>query len=384
MGSFLSIIAVAVVLLVFTFYIDGDIGVVIIAFMTIAPLVSHFFAWYGRKRMSVSFDCDGYVKKGSKLAVKVTVGKTGFFPLGIVEIQLAASEVFDKVDKIYKLSLISGENKSFTVDIDALTGGNGEIGIKSFRSCGFLGFKGFDAAAALPPMKSVGVIPEIPDVKTTSKLFRSIADSVFTSDEEENNDSARLFSVNTNPGYEHREYEQGDPIKRVNWKLSARKDTLMVRLDEAASAVQPIIAVDLFRSAKADISEAVLKEERIITSVFGLVAMLIKNGIAVTFAYYGADGTIIRESVDNPEYPPQLLLKVLAARVESERRIRIDASSACSCIIATTDCSASLNNALSAVEDKDTVSLIGASAREKNETDLRLWYLDGDNNFKMI
>ena len=65
MGSILSILSIIVVLLVFTFYIDGDIGVVIIAFMIFAPLVSAFFAWYGRKRIKVSFDCDGYVRKNN-------------------------------------------------------------------------------------------------------------------------------------------------------------------------------------------------------------------------------------------------------------------------------------------------------------------------------
>ena len=65
MGTILSIISIVVVLLVFTFYIDGEIGVVIIAFMVFAPLVSLFFAWYGRNRVAVTFDCDGYVKRAA-------------------------------------------------------------------------------------------------------------------------------------------------------------------------------------------------------------------------------------------------------------------------------------------------------------------------------
>ena len=120
-------------------------------------------------------------------------------------------------------------NKSFSVEIDANTGGNGQIFVSSVRSCGFLGFVGFNVKSQLPPPKSVGVIPEIPEVKTASKLFRSIADSVMTSDDEEKNDSAQLFSANTTPGYEHREYENGDPLKRVNWKLSAKTGKLIYR-----------------------------------------------------------------------------------------------------------------------------------------------------------
>ena len=35
------------------------------------------------------------------------------------------------------------------------------------------------------------------------------------------------------PGYEHREYVAGDSPRRVNYKLSAKKQKLMVRLDES-------------------------------------------------------------------------------------------------------------------------------------------------------
>lgn len=382
MGSVISILSMAVSLLIFTFFIDGDIGVVVIAFMIFAPLVSAFFAWYGKKRINVTFDCDGYVKKNSKLNVNVLVEKTGFFPLGIVEIELGASEVFAPVEKIYKLSLIKGDRKSFSVEIDAQTGGNGEISIVSVRSCGFLGYIRFKTNCQLPPPKSVGVIIELPDVKPSSKLFRSIADSVMTSDEEDS-DTTMVYSLNTTPGYEHRDYAEGDPLKRVNWKLSAKKGKMMVRLDEAVSSVQPVIVLDLFRSGKASATEAVLVEERIIYSAFALVSMLIKQGIATTFVYYGANGTVVEESVDNPDYPPQLLLKVLASKVERNRRIRVDGTAVCSCVIASTDCSADLNSIISTFEDKESIALIGASANSKNETDCKMWYLDGDDNFKL-
>ncbi len=382
MGSVISILSMAIALLIFTFFIDGDIGVVVIAFMIFAPLVSIFFAWYGRKRINVSFDCDGYVKKNNKLKINILVEKTGFFPLGIVEIELGASEVFAPVEKIYKLSLIKGDQKKFTVEVDAKTGGNGEISIVSVRSCGFLGYTRFKTACQLPPPKSVGVIIEIPDIKPSSKLFRSIADSVMTSDEEDS-DTTMVYSLNTTPGYEHRDYVEGDPLKRVNWKLSAKKGKMMVRLDEAVSSVQPVIALDLFREKKADSEKAVLVEERIIYSTFALISMLIKQGIATTFVYYSANGDIVEESVDNPDYPPQLMLKVLASKVERDRRIRIDGTAVCSCVIASTDCSADLNGIISTFEDKDSVALIGSSANSKNETDCKMWYLDGDNNFKL-
>lgn len=384
MRSIFSALCIAFVLFIFTFYIDGDIGVIIMAFMIFAPLVSFSFAFFGRKRATVSLDCDGYVKKGSTLTVHVTVEKTGFFPLGIIELSFTGSGVFEKPDKIFRLSLISGDKKSFDISYKAKIGGNGEISLLSAKSCGFLGFLKFKLKTEMPEPKSVGVIPEIPDIKPSSKLFRSIADSVMTSDEEENDDTALLYSANTAPGYEHREYVQGDPMKRVNWKLSMKKGTLMVRLDEAVASVQPIIALDLFRREKANAEASLLCEERILCSVFALISMLIKQGIASTFVYYGANGEMVSESIDNPDQPPQLLLRVLAVKVETDKRIKLDVNSACSCVIASTECSEDINDIASRFEDRDSVSLIGAWEKSVNRTEFPMWYLAGDNEFKMV
>ena len=384
MRNIITALAIAFILYIFTFHIDGEIGIILIAFMIFAPLTSLFFAWYGRKRVKISFDCDGYVKKGSKLTVDVTVEKTGFFPLGIVEIKTAGSEVFSGSGKSYKLSILGSEKRKFSYEMNADTGGNGEISVVSARSCGFMGFISFRITTPLPQPKSVGVIPEIPRIKASSGLFRSIADSVLTSDDEENSESAVLFSSNVAPGYEHREYVQGDPMKRVNWKLSAKKNKLMVRLDEAAASVQPLIALDLFRSSKDDPAKAVLNEEQLIVTVFGLLTLLVNQGIPTTFVYYGTEGDAVTESVDTPEYPPQLLLKVLAAKVRTDKRIDLADKSACSCVIASTDCGEEISAMIASFEDKDSLSLIGYGPECRNITDQPMWYLDGDNNFKMV
>lgn len=384
MKKIISPLAVLFLLYIFTFYIDGEIGIILAAFIIFAALVSLFFALYAANRIKVSCSCDGYVQKNNKLTVSVTVEKQGVFPVGIIQIVTDSSEVFRQEKNIYKLSLALEDKKTFTYTVNAHTGGNGEISVTSVYSCGFLGFVKFKIKSQLPSPISVGVIPEIPQVKSSSKLFRSIADSVLTSDDEENNNSAVLFSSNTSAGYEHRDYVQGDPLKRINWKLSTKKNKLMVRLDEAVASVQPVIMLDLYRSSSAKAEEAVLQEEKLLCAVFGLVSVLIKQGIACTFVYYDASGELISESVDNPEYPPQLLLKVLASKVVADRRVKFVYSSACACVIASTEFNEDISAVISAIEDKDSISLVGTSSECRNVTDIPLWYLDGDNNFKLV
>lgn len=384
--SIISVLAVAFLVYIFTFYIDGEMGIILLAFVLFAPLVSLFFALYARKRIKVTFDCDAYVKKGSFLPVNITVEKTGRFPLGIVEIVPYASMAFRQNIKSYKLSMLTESKRTFTFRIDPVIGGNGEIGIKAVYSCGFLGFMRFRVKELIPEPFSVGVIPELPEIKASSQLFRSIADVVLTSDEDEENDTAMLFSANTSPGYEHREYVQGDPLKRINWKLSTKKSKLMVRMDEAVASVQPMLMLDLFRRESVPEELALRGEEQILRAVFGLLTLLVKQGIACNFVYRNSSGATVSETVDNPDYPTQILLKVLAAKVIPGRRIDVSqlGTSVCACVIATTDAGVGFSSVTDAIEDPGSASIIGLSVASANSTSLPLWYLDEDNNFKLV
>ena len=387
MKSILAALAVAFVLFIFTFYVDGEMGIILIAFLLTAPLLSLATAIYARKRVRITFDCDGYVKKGSELPVTVKIEKEGRYPLAVVEVKPVASEVFEKPDKSFRFSITGTRPLEFTFSVKALTGGNGEIALPEIYSCGFLGFIRLRIKGELPAAKSVGVIPEIPEVKASSQLFRNIADLVLTSDDDEDRDTNMLFSANTTPGYEHREYIQGDPLKRVNWKLSSKKDKLMVRLDEAAASVQPMVVLDLYRSSGAKAQEAVLTEEKVIQSALGLAQLLVKQGIASTFLFRGTDGSMTAESVENPDAPSQILLKVLAVKVEKDTRAGTStmAGSSCACVIATTDCGEGIQTLTDSVKgDGGEVSLIAPSKDCPNVTEFPMWYLDGDNNFKMV
>lgn len=384
--SIVSVIAVAFLVYIFTFYIDGEMGVILLAFVAFAPLVSLFFMMYARKRVKVTFTCDAYVPKGSTLTVTVNIRKKGSFPLGILEICPYATEIFAQDIKKRRLTMLNEEKKSFTFDLKAVIGGNGEVGIRAVYSCGFLGFMKKTILTSLPQPVSVGVIPQIPDIKASSQLFRSIANIVLTSDEDEENDTSMLYSANTSLGYEHREYAHGDPLKRINWKLSSKKQKLMVRLDEAAASVQPVLVLDLFRRSTVPAVNAVRGEEQLLRAMFGLLNLLITQGIACNFVYRAADGSTVCESVDNPDYPDQLLLKVLAVKVVPDTRvdIRQAGSNVCACVIATTDAGAGFSELTDFIENTDSISIIGLSVASVNSTSAPLWYLDEDNNFKMV
>ena len=380
-----SAFAVAFLVYIFTFYMDGEMGIILLAFVLFAPLVSLGFAFYARKHVTVTVDCDAYVNKGSKLKVKVNIIKDTVIPLAILEIKPYISEVFQRDDTVYKLSLIGMGDRSFTFETEALYGGNGEIGLEYVMSGGFLGFMRFPIKAEYSRI-SVGVIPEIPDIKSSSSLVRSIANVVATTENDEDSETSMQFSTNTVPGYEHRKYVQGDPLKRRNWKLSSKKSTLMVRLDEPSASVQPVVVLDMYRKVGAVAEEAIINEEKLLSATFGLLTAIIRQGIACTFVFRNENSESVAENVDNPDYPAQILLKVLACKVGEGVRTDVGAlnENVCACIVATTDASGDVTAITDKMGDPDNICILSTSPSAVNSTPFPLWYLDEDNNFKVV
>ena len=160
----------------------------------------------------------------------------------------------------------------------------------------------------------------------------------------------------------------------------------MVRLDEAAASVQPVIVFDLFRRSTTLPENAVKAEEHLVRSVFVLLSLLVKQGIACNFVYRTNSGETLFESVDNPDYPNQILMKVLATKVVPDKRVDLSqiGSSVCACVIATTDAGSGFQAIVDCLESTENASIIGLSIASANSTTLPLWYLDEDNNFKLV
>ena len=92
------------------------------------------------------------------------------------------------------------------------------------------------------------------------------------------------------------------------------------------------------------------------------------------------------ESVDNPDYPKQLLLKILAIKVIPDKRIDLSQNngSFCACVTATTDAGPGFAEVARYIDDQENASIIGLSIASVNTTKMKMWYLDEDNNFKTV
>ena len=383
-----SFLAVCFLLFIFTFYMDGEMGIILVFFTFSAPIVSIIFTALGRAKVQVSLESEAYVKKGNEIEIKINAVKHTHCPIGFVEIHTECGEVFTQSVNAYRTALNFKQSITINHKLFAKYGGNGRFAVKEVYICDFLGFFKLKTKNTLPKTLSIGVIPDIPEISASVQLYRLISDVVITSDDEEEQDSVLAFSANTNPGYEHREYIEGDSLKRINWKVSSKRNKLMVRLDEAVSSVQPAIVFDLYRPKSENILGSVIREEKLYESVFGLLMLFIKQGIGCRFFFRSADGSVAERTVESEDMANQVLFGILSVPINDDSGIEmqnLDIGGACALILAVpclTEAYAANINLLKNMENCNII--ISDTINTVKDFSSSIWYLDDDNNYKLV
>ena len=384
--SIFSFLAVCFLLFIFTFYVDGEMGIILIFFSLTAPVLSFLLALYSKDKVKVSISSDAYVKKLSEIEISLELSKSCRFPVSFVEIHTASNEIFNNNKAIFKTDVNFIKSLKIKHKITAFYAGCGKFEVESVYLCDFLGFFKIKCTNPLPDKIIIGSVPEIPEISASTQLFRVVSDLVVTSDEEEA-ETNLAFSANTAPGYEHREYVEGDSLRRVNWKASMKREKLLVRLDEAVSSVQPAIIFDLRRLANSDTILSIRKEEKTFCSAFGLLRLFINQGIACRFIYKNIEGVYREVLAENEDSVNSILFDVLTVSAMSgEFHFEEKSSSkACATITVTSCMDDSLISKLNSNQNPENSAVIVADINSAVSGCIcKTWYLDDDNNFKLV
>ncbi len=265
----------------FTFYLDGDIGVVVWSFLLIAPLLSFLLALYARRHLTVRLEAPDYTAKGKVIRIRTIACGSGKLPIPFLCCQLTQSANFLPGDaRPIQSAMMAAHPLEFEYELTARHVGCGTVSAAAFSVSDYLGLCRFSLPELPNPVK-IGVIPEIPSLSGASVMLHAVTDTVLTQEDEEEESSAAFSSVSV-PGYIHREYVPGDNLRRINWKLSAKRSRLMVRMDEAGTAVRPAVILDL---CPEETEDALIIRDTMIEGALAFLLLLVRQGIACTLRY---------------------------------------------------------------------------------------------------
>lgn len=211
----------AVMLLIF---ISGEAGWVMVYVIAGAVSASLSVCIVSRRRFTV--ECGGFsglYRKGDAVTAELTFRARGFCVLPFITV----NGTFMGRPFTARCSLI-GRSGSVRITMTAAECCLNRLEIHEIQLRDFLGLITFWSDER-PNDCVAAVLPDIVDY-----VGPEVLPSVLPSDSDEETESGTL--TGGSPGYEHRGYEPGDPLNRINYKLSAKKRALMVRRDENTPA----------------------------------------------------------------------------------------------------------------------------------------------------
>ncbi len=281
---------------VFTNYLDGDIGVVVWSFLLLAPLISVLLSYRAARQITAELNTPTYLAKGRSFTAKVTVRADGRLPVPFLRCRIQADANFLQEDKRpVQSAMTSEEPLEIPEELTAQYAGCGWISVPELSVYDYLGWFRFPVKN-LPKAVKIGVIPEIPSLTNAAVILHTVSDIILTQDDEEE-ESAAAFSAQAMPGYIHREYVPGDNLKRINWKMSAKRQKLLVRMDEAAATVRPTVILDL---QPEDTVTGLKYREIMMEGALGFLILLVRQGFPCTIRFSSEQSwkTLILENED--------------------------------------------------------------------------------------
>ena len=308
MAAALGFLAVLGILTLFTFYMDGDTGVQLLAVFLLLPAASALLTFFARRQLRIRLTLPASVRKGQACTLTAAVTKRWRIPLPFVRFRLVPDGHFDTAPVPAQTALAFSREDTWQIILDPWICGQASVYVEDARVIGYFGF--LKLRLELPVPATMMIVPQVPELTAGDALFTAMCATVQTESEEESNTQS-VYGTATIAGYEHRNYVPGDPLKRINWKLSSKRRTLMVRMDEAVSMSRVHVLVDLTRpqGMPADKSRFLL-EQQITEGVLGMLALCARQGMAATCSYMGKSGW--QEVLpDSPEAVEELALHLL-------------------------------------------------------------------------
>lgn len=318
MKNIIEYLTCVILAFVFAYYLYGRGGVLIATVMIMGAVISIALDLYVKNKITISLDGAklSYFSKGDKAEIELTVSKSTRLITPFIELFISASDNLELADddRRIRLALVNRRSETVSKKLTAAGCGGGHIEVSEAYLCDFLGF--MRLKLPLPKERlEVGILPDIVEIVPDRELLKSAVDTNAEDDDEEKESAATTYTFNGTPGYEHRQYIAGDPLKKVNWKLSSKRGELLVRLDEQLVSSSRVFLLDICEP-----SFGYKARDRIIQGCFAVALSVMRSGYECELFFYDGEPVHLKLTPqDDPQHLQTLMSRACAVPKGSER-----------------------------------------------------------------
>lgn len=280
--------------IIFALFCSGRIGWFLLLSCVLAPVISLTSAYFACKYVEVALAVAGDTfSKGDRIEATLTVINRSYLPIATAAVRLTDDGHLTTDYRTIAISCLPRSKKTVKLDLYAGRAGGSTLGVESVQIKDFFSIKGFTVMSGSEGIisSSLGIIPHIMEIDSDTAVLKETLEAVADQGMSEDTLDEVSLTFGGNPGFDYREYVPGDPVKRINSKLSGKQDILMVRLDErqAIASVSIIlnpcindtsVSGDYHENLTVTEKRAALAEESLET-VLGITGVLLSRELSV-------------------------------------------------------------------------------------------------------
>lgn len=371
--------------LFFALYMSAPVGWAFVYVLVCSPIFSFIVTFAIHKLKCVSIRADvsrSMLYKREKAVLRIYLKNKSLLPVPAVKIKLsAAKNLLTENGLDYIVSIPPRTERVIEVSYTAKVWGVCSVGAEKAVLNDFMGFFRF----AMPCTGSsceIRIFPDVPEIPGDAPLLRSAAEAAkFADDNEETKESDGFVKFGGMPGYTHKEYEDGDPVRRINWKLSSKRDKYMVRLDDEVESVQQTIVLDACGGAD------VLLNERAVEGMLAAALGLVKCGFETT-VYCRFNGVFAQFEITDPADISELQTKMaeytFAEQPYKGGRIPTDSVSGKGILLYTSLFDSRLSAEISSAEEQGITSVVITADSVSAGNARQIWRLNEDYSAELL
>ena len=211
LSAYIGCILIAVAV---KYLVNGTVGVLLIISLLCALILSVLSALAVIPSLEVDIQPDKNVLfKGESLTCSVSMRKRIIIPAPMIEVYAECTPQLLKDTDIFRLSLAGQETNTIKISVRAKYSGLAGISITNVFVCDYFGIFRFRLKKNISnSYVKVSVYPNIPQVPVQTNFLKTAV--LFSTDDNEEETNETALTPTGQPGYDHREYYPGDPIKR--------------------------------------------------------------------------------------------------------------------------------------------------------------------------
>lgn len=205
--------------------------------MIVLPIVSLVLFIKAKQSIGMVIDAPNIVEKNAPVKVKLIFTNSSYIPVIQSHLTLAVQHSFYPGSPDYHficgISARKGTSVEFT--LNPAYAGSLSFSVKAFKCWDFTGL--FGANPELNTHKEISVFPSITEADISLAMVGGAGLVELAEQDEKGNDSSTVIDT--------RDYQPGDKLQRIHWKLSTKLDKLLVKEYGAMSSQDLLVILEL-------------------------------------------------------------------------------------------------------------------------------------------